>query len=130
MVKVSNLAQMVTQKFEEQIEERINQIINLPKDIPPCFTESKNYKQLCIGNNYNCDQCEFYDCEQQNIFSIIDESIKEIKKGEQYIMWDKLTREQKLEIVNNRLEEVEAQILELSNLQEILIEEQLKLKLH
>lgn len=73
-----DLVEIVTQKFENQIEKKINQIMNLPKDIPFCFAESKNYQQLCSGNNFYCEQCEFYDYELKNIFSIIDESIKEV----------------------------------------------------
>ena len=44
-------------------------------------------------------------------------------------MWDKLSREEKLKIVNARLEEVDTQIKELCDIREILEEEQLKLNL-
>jgi len=44
-------------------------------------------------------------------------------------MWDKLSREEKLKIVNTRLEEVDIQIKELCDIREILEEEQLKLNL-
>lgn len=44
-------------------------------------------------------------------------------------MWDKLPREEKLRIVNTRLEEVDIQIKELCDIREILEEEQLKLRL-
>ena len=45
-------------------------------------------------------------------------------------MWDKLSREEKLKIVNTRLEEVEIEIEKLCKTREILEDEQLKLKLH
>jgi len=44
-------------------------------------------------------------------------------------MWDKLSREEKIKIVNTRLEEVDTQIKELCDIREILEEEQLKLNL-
>ena len=52
------------------------------------------------------------------------------KRKERVIhMWDKLSREEKLKIVNARLEEVDIQIKELCDIREILEEEQLKLNL-
>jgi len=45
-------------------------------------------------------------------------------------MWDRLTREQKLDIIRTKLNEVENQLKELSDLREILEEEQLKLRLN
>ena len=45
-------------------------------------------------------------------------------------MWDKLPREEKLRMINNRLEEVETQIKELCDIREVLEEEQLRLKLN
>jgi len=45
-------------------------------------------------------------------------------------MWEKLSREEKLKIVNVRLEEVEIEIEELCKTREILEVEQLKLKLN
>ena len=45
-------------------------------------------------------------------------------------MWDKLPREEKLRMINIRLEEVEIQIKELCDIREVLEEEQLRLKLN
>ena len=45
-------------------------------------------------------------------------------------MWDKLPREEKLRMINNRLEEVETQIKELCDIREVLEEVQLKLRLN
>lgn len=45
-------------------------------------------------------------------------------------MWDKLTREQKLEIIDRRLAELEIEIQEKHLLREVLEAEQLKLRLN
>jgi len=45
-------------------------------------------------------------------------------------MWDKLPREEKLRMINIRLEEVEIHIKELCDIREVLEEEQLRLKLN
>jgi hypothetical protein len=45
-------------------------------------------------------------------------------------MWDRLTREQKLDIIGTKLNEVENQLKELYDLREILEAEQLKLRLN
>ena len=54
---------------------------------------------------------------------------KNIKEMRILHMWDKLSREEKIKIVNTRLEEVDIQIKELCDIREILEEEQLKLRL-